>query len=637
MSDNKKNKDLHREKHKLNHNHLNDEGDDQTLISRPSAKAQAARKCHPRTDPALAEAETDAIASQNFRQLTQINQIFHSQQSDHGFSRAQGEVNEALARKKILLNKRFVLESVIGSGGMGTVFKARDLRKVEARDANPYVAVKVLNSDFKKHPDAFISLQREASRSHLLSHPHIVTVHDFDRDGNSIYMTMELLQGEALDVYLDKHAGKGIPFEDAIQKLTQLFDALEFAHGKGIIHSDLKPANIFVSDQGVKILDFGIARLAAESNLHDQFDAGTIGAITPAYASLEMLEKKKPDASDDVYAAAIVAYQLLAGVHPYQGKSAATAQALKLQPKKIEGLSSRQWKALSRALSFRREKRTASIKEFRLGLTQAFQFPIFKVASVVLLLMVAWFSYTKFLVPDELTQFVDESMGKANQCYQRQEYFCAISSVNAVLKIAPDHSEANSILKLSNQGLQEQQKQQKIEKTFEVAKSCLESQDFQCAVERAQAVLSLSPGNASALEIVAKGNSAIEAKERLQAEQQQQFADSIGSANKCFNQKNYKCAIEKAKLAQSINQESSEAESIIRNASYAQRQENENLNKANKIFKDAQACFKKLNYSCAIAKSESALEFVPSHKRALALKKEAEKTIANVKKTIEIE
>ena len=133
-------------------------------------------------------------AEQKRAALTQISQIAYTDKKSQGFMKAQADADQALADNKIILNDRFVLENTLGAGGMGTVYKAQDLRKVEARDNNPYVAAKILNADFKNHPDAFVTLQREASRSHLLSHPNIVTVHDFDRDGDTIYMTMELMK-----------------------------------------------------------------------------------------------------------------------------------------------------------------------------------------------------------------------------------------------------------------------------------------------------------------------------------------------------------------------------------------------------------------------------------------------------------
>ncbi|HKE93044.1 MAG TPA: hypothetical protein VKB34_01950, partial [Povalibacter sp.] len=91
-----------------------------------------------------------------------------------------------------IIKKRFVLETLLGKGGMGLVFGAIDRRKEEAQDPNPRVALKVLNADFERHPQSFIALQREARKAQTLAHPNVVTVFDFDRDGETVYMTMEL-------------------------------------------------------------------------------------------------------------------------------------------------------------------------------------------------------------------------------------------------------------------------------------------------------------------------------------------------------------------------------------------------------------------------------------------------------------
>ena len=107
-----------------------------------------------------------------------------------------------------VLRQRFVLEDRLGSGGMGTVFKAKDLRKVEARDAQPYVAIKVLNNDFRKHPEAFIALEREASKSQTLRHPNVVSIFDFDKDEDVPYITMELLEGIELSHMLRQSSGE---------------------------------------------------------------------------------------------------------------------------------------------------------------------------------------------------------------------------------------------------------------------------------------------------------------------------------------------------------------------------------------------------------------------------------------------
>ena len=106
--------------------------------------------------------------------------------------------SEAVKGVGDVLNGRFVLEQRVGSGGMSTVYKALDRRKLEADDRNPYVAVKVLNVEFRAHPQSLIALQREAKKSQSLAHPNIVRVYDFDRDGATVYMTMEYLSGRSL-------------------------------------------------------------------------------------------------------------------------------------------------------------------------------------------------------------------------------------------------------------------------------------------------------------------------------------------------------------------------------------------------------------------------------------------------------
>lgn len=225
------------------------------------------------------------------------------------------------------IKQRFILERLLGEGGMGTVFRALDLRKQEALDTKPHVAIKVLSGDFTYHPKALITLQREARKTQELAHPNIVTVYDFDREGDLIYLTMEELQGQSLDKVISQQR-QVLTSKKCWDIILQLAQGLAYAHKKGLVHSDLKPANIFLTDNGVvKILDFGIARAANQEAYEDHFDAGDLGAVTFAYASLEMLERGSPHPSDDIYALGIIACELLGGSHPYQWQNAQEVKA----------------------------------------------------------------------------------------------------------------------------------------------------------------------------------------------------------------------------------------------------------------------------------------------------------------------
>ena len=268
-----------------------------------------------------------------------------------------------------VLNDRFVLEECIGTGGMSTVYKALDRRKLEADDRNPYVAVKVLNLEFRAHPDSLIALQREAKKSQSLAHPNIVRVYDFDRDGPTVYMTMEYLTGQSLAKVLRAPGFKGLTENDAMRILEGIARALVFAHENGIIHADFKPANVILTDDGkVKVIDFGIARAFQRPDDSDmevtRFDAGTLGALTPTYASPEMLEHQEPDPRDDVYALACITYEMLTGRHPFGRMQATEARDGGLEVERRTQLSRRQWKTLKSALEFDREKRTPDIGKF---------------------------------------------------------------------------------------------------------------------------------------------------------------------------------------------------------------------------------------------------------------------------------
>jgi non-specific serine/threonine protein kinase len=272
-----------------------------------------------------------------------------------------------------LLKDRFFMERELGRGGMGVVYLARDERKVEARDRDPYVAIKVLNDEFRKHPDALIALQRESRRAQHLGNDHIVRVYDFDKDGTNVFMTMEYVEGQDLRTLIRTKARDGMPFDEAWPLIADMGEALVRAHGAGIVHSDFKPGNVMVTPSGMaKVFDFGIARAGKIGAEHRDdrtvFDAGTLGAMTPAYASLEMLQGKAPTPSDDIYAFACVVFELLTGRHPFDKQNAEEAMAAGRRPPAVPGLDKRQYKALVDAIAFTAEKRSSDIGNVMAGL-----------------------------------------------------------------------------------------------------------------------------------------------------------------------------------------------------------------------------------------------------------------------------
>lgn len=255
-----------------------------------------------------------------------------------------------------LLKGRFLLEKEIGRGGMGVVYLARDERKVEAHDRDPHVAVKVLNDGFRHHPDALVALQREARKAQRLAHDNIVRVYDFDKDGAIVFMTMEFVAGRDLRSLIRARMGEGMPMAQAYGLIEGMGHALRRAHEAGLVHSDFKPGNVMVEDDRVaKVFDFGIARATRGgqgTDDHTVFDATSLGAMTPAYASLEMLRGEEPAFADDVYAFGCVVYELLAGRHPFDKQTAEQASAAGRTPAPVPGLGRRQNRALRSSLAF---------------------------------------------------------------------------------------------------------------------------------------------------------------------------------------------------------------------------------------------------------------------------------------------
>jgi len=258
-----------------------------------------------------------------------------------------------------VLSKRYRLEQLLGAGGMGVVYRAADLQV-----PGEFFAIKVLKSKLQAHPELVRALREEVRKTRGLSHPNIVGAYSVSSDADGDYMLMEYLEGETLQKLLDEEFGRGIPFPRAWPFLMDICAALAYAHDHNVIHSDLKPSNVFVTTSGkVKLLDFGIARVARGPIRG--FDAGAWGAATESYASCELLEGGTPDARDDVYALGCVVYEMLSGRHPFGRRSAIQARDLRLEPAPLTSLSRRQNAALARALRFERDERTASVEAFQ--------------------------------------------------------------------------------------------------------------------------------------------------------------------------------------------------------------------------------------------------------------------------------
>jgi formylglycine-generating enzyme required for sulfatase activity/predicted Ser/Thr protein kinase len=260
-----------------------------------------------------------------------------------------------------ILQGRFSLVALIGAGGMSRVFKAVDLRRAEAGAVDAHVAVKVLTEPLNEYFGSAVALQREAQKLQSLSHPNIVRVIDCDRDGQTVFMTMEYLAGRPLQKILRGAAPGGMAPAAALGLVASVGEALEYAHEHHIVHGDLKPGNVIVTDHGdVKVIDFGMAIFTGQQP--PQHAAPK--AITPRYASPELTAGEDPEPSDDVYALACIAYEVLSGQHPFGREADARHRSADFHLARPPGVAGHQYMAIVRALAFRRCNRTPTVRRF---------------------------------------------------------------------------------------------------------------------------------------------------------------------------------------------------------------------------------------------------------------------------------
>lgn len=186
-----------------------------------------------------------------------------------------------------ILCGRYQIERLLGVGGMGAVYRARDLLREQFGEPQPWVALKTLSEDFAEYPDASALLYSEFALTARLSHRNLVRFYSFEVDPacQRAFITMELLKGNTLDHVLHQYPS-GLPWAEAQRLAVSLLEALRYAHDQGVLHGDLKPSNLMLGDDDIRLFDFGLGQ-AREGFLKGlpRLARSRFAAWTPRYAA----------------------------------------------------------------------------------------------------------------------------------------------------------------------------------------------------------------------------------------------------------------------------------------------------------------------------------------------------------------
>lgn len=271
-----------------------------------------------------------------------------------------------------VLSERFEIVELVHSGGMGHVYKAIDKRRHLGGSEQIHVAIKMMRRSVAPQLDARLALEREAARTQRLSHPNIVNIYDFDEYEEHFFLIMEWLEGESANALLRRTSGRPLATQFAWQIIHGIAKGLHHAHTHNVVHADINPSNIFITDtQEIKLLDFGVARKNGEPEIATE--DGIVWA-THSYASPEVLSGLPPTFEDDIFSLGCIAYRALTGRHPFASLSSTEAMEAKMAPERVPGLAENQWRILRKALSYERANRPSSVTAFFVDLPTATEF-----------------------------------------------------------------------------------------------------------------------------------------------------------------------------------------------------------------------------------------------------------------------
>jgi len=382
---------------------------------------------------------------------------------------------------------KYEVVGVLGQGGMGVVYRARDPRI--GRD----VAIKTLTEGFSGESDMLQRFYQEAGHTGNLRHPNIVTVYDFGDEEGLPYIVMEFLDGQPLDKIIRER--EPLPLVERLDIMEQVCSALGYAHRQGMIHRDVKPANIIVQRDGlVKLLDFGIARAGQQPADKGMTRTGTLVG-TPAYMAPERLRGDPFDGRSDIFSTGVVLYQLLTGVLPFDAEYPAIlhqilqqdppsiGKYLTLYPAHLEQI-------IARALAKDPMERYGDAAEMAADLNG---------------------------VGAQLkTQRVAELLVESQKAVDAADYAQAKMLLSQAVRMDAQNTGAKKLMATVDQFFNQQKLRQRIEQLNKAAKDAIEARNWDQAIAACTETLQFEARNPEAIELLSAANAGKQTREKIQ-------------------------------------------------------------------------------------------------------------------------
>ncbi|MGH9776274.1 MAG: protein kinase domain-containing protein, partial [Candidatus Acidiferrales bacterium] len=529
---------------------------------------------------------------------------------------------------------KYLVKGELGSGGMGVVYLAEDPRL-----GRP-VALKTMSPEVARNPELLKRFYREAQAAAQLRHPNIVTIYEIDEAEGIPFIAMELLDGEDLEKIIRER--RDIPIARKLEIIIEVCKGLNYAHERGIVHRDIKPGNIEVLKDGqVKLVDFGIARVGGSSMTRTGDVLGTV-----MYMSPEQLQGLTVDARSDLFSLGIIVHEFLTFQHPFPGNDVPqiiykianeqpepVTKFLPQCPPQLENI-------ISRVLTKNREQRYQTAADLAFDLEQVADnlrrnmvevylqqgqrslnegnFTVAKVSLHKVLEIDSTHELAKELlaqVQDSLrsrqqAEKIEQLMSRAKEAFQGKQYGDALGSLEEVLRLEPEHAEAQKYKQLVTQ---EKERDDNIRQHLERAEKFAGDAAYQQAKAELEALLVIDTKNSAALKMMDWVT-----KELVQQERLHQVRQFIKDARVQLAEKDFPKALELLAKARKLDAINIEVETLTRLVQSAQEKE-ERQQLLTQRLAQIEEILNREQFDQALAQAEETLQKFPDDPQVLKL------------------